>query len=159
MAVLYLYLFLNFLCVRDVCVQRAEDNLVELLIVSFPLCFWGWIDQVWTVTQEASSSTDLSARFSVLFQWTISWKFYSRYLFLPFVLLDSCVYIKSHWERQWKGIGLGFLRTGVSLITAGKGTECLPAVAATPRSLLNAETGAPGCFGLFGWHVPSSGLL
>lgn len=40
MVFLYLYLFLNFLCVRDVCVQRAEDNLVEL-IVSFPLCFWG----------------------------------------------------------------------------------------------------------------------
>lgn len=32
-------------------------------------------------------------------------------------------------------------------------------VPATPRSLLNAETEAPGCFGLFGWHVPSSVLL
>lgn len=41
----------------------------------------------------------------------------------------------------------------------GKGTECLPAVATTLWSLSNAETGAPGYFGLFGWHVPSSGLL
>lgn len=40
----------------------------------------------------------------------------------------------------------------------GKGTECLPAVAATLRSLLNAETGAPGYFGLFGWPCPFFGL-
>lgn len=63
--------------------------------------------------RERLYTPDLCPRFSVFFQRTIRWKFYSRYLFLPFVLLDHCVYIKSHWERQWKGLGLGFLRIGV----------------------------------------------
>lgn len=54
-----------------------------------------------------------------------------------------------------KGIGFGFLRTGVSHAKEQCACLLLPLL----RGLLNTETGAPGYFGLFGWHVPSSGLL